>query len=115
MEIFPPGAYEIEQINDEISRQLQVEAQPLGKTAVVLEANTATLHSIVHLIFGFKIDFSLSGTLRDLLGFDSVILSEPYNYSKNKVNIMISTDFTFALTVILVLCEMDTPQTFYSP
>ena len=38
--------------------------------------------------FGFKIDFSQSGTLRDLLGFDSIILTESYNYSKNKVNII---------------------------
>ena len=82
----PPGAYEIEQTNDEISRQLQDEAESLGDNPVVPEANTATLHSIIHLKFGFKIDFSQSVTLRDLLGFDSIVLSEPYNYSKNKVN-----------------------------
>ena len=86
--VLPPGAYEIEQINDEISRQLQVEAESLGDNPIQLEANIGTLHSIMSLKFGFKIDFSQSGTLRDLLGFDSMILTESYNYSKNKVNII---------------------------
>ena len=81
--ILPPGAYEIEQINDEIARQLSFEESP-----IILEANTATLHSIIRLSSGFKVDFTQPNTLGDLLGFDSVILTEPYNYSKNKVNII---------------------------
>ena len=32
--VLPPGAYEIEQINDEISRQLQVEAESLGDNPI---------------------------------------------------------------------------------
>ena len=81
--LLPPGAYEIEQINDEIARQLSLEESP-----IILEANTATLHSIIRLSGGYKVDFTQPNTLGDLLGFDSVILSEPYNYSKNKVNII---------------------------
>ena len=70
--ILPPGAYEIEQINDEIARQLSFEESP-----IILEANTATLHSIIRLSSGFKVDFTQPNTLGDLLGFDSVILTEP--------------------------------------
>ena len=81
--LLPLGAYEIEQINDEIARQLSFEESP-----IILEANTATLHSIIRLNNGFKVDFTQPNTLRDLLGFESVILTEPYNYSKNKVNII---------------------------
>ena len=84
----PPGANEKEQNNDEISRQLQQEAEALGEAPVVLEANTATIHSVIYRKFGLKIDFPQPSTLRDLLGFESVVLADSYNYSKNKVDIM---------------------------
>ena len=85
--LLPPGAYEIEQINDEIARQLSLEVD-FTESPIILEANTATLHSLIRLSDGHKVDFTQPNTLGDLLGFDSVILSEPYNYSKNKVNII---------------------------
>ena len=44
--------------------------------------------SIIYLTNGYKIDFSQPNTLRDLLGFDSKIISDSYNYSKKKVNII---------------------------
>ena len=86
--VIPPGAYEIEQINDEITRQLQTEAESLGDNHKVLEDNTATLHSVIYLKLGYKIDFSQPVTSRELLGFESIVLSNPYNYSENKVNII---------------------------
>ncbi len=88
--VFPYGAYEIDQINDEIIRQLSLELDFTDATEspIILEANSATLHSIMHLENGYKIDFTQPNTLRDLLGFDSTILTNSYNYSKNKVNII---------------------------
>ena len=87
----PPGAYEIEQINDEIARHFAAESFnyiAIDSAPIKLEANTATLHSIIRLNDGYKVDFTQPNTLRDLLGFESVILSDIYNYSKNKVNII---------------------------
>ena len=89
--VLPPGAYEIEQINDEIARHFASESFnyiAINSAAIKLEANTATLHSIIRLNDGYKVDFTQPNTLRDLLGFESIILSDIYNYSKNKVNII---------------------------
>ena len=85
--ILPYGAYEIEQINDEVIRQLSLELE-FEESPIIIEANTATLHSIIHLDDGYKIDFTNSNTLRDLLGFESKIISSGFNYSKKKVNII---------------------------
>ena len=88
--IFPYGAYEITQINDEIFRQLsnEIDLSDPNESPIILEANEATLHSIIYLTNDYKIDFSQPNTLRDLLGFDSKIISDSYNYSKKKVNII---------------------------
>ena len=86
--LLPPGAYEIEQINDEVSRQLHIEIENFGEPPIKIEANTATLHSIIRLTNGYKVDFTQPNSLRDLLGFNSVILSDSYNYAKNKVNLI---------------------------
>ena len=88
--VFPYGSYEIEQINDEIVRQLALELDFTDETEspIILEANAATLHSIIRLADGFQIDSTQPKTLRDLLGFESKILSNSYNYSETKVNII---------------------------
>ena len=85
--IFPYGAYEIEQINDEVSRQLSLKLE-FEESPIIIEANTATLHSIIHLSDNYKIDFTQPNTLRNLLGFEPKIISNTFNYSKNKVNII---------------------------
>ena len=85
--VFPYGAYEIQQINDEVNRQLSLELE-FEESPIIIEANTATLHSLIHLDDGYKIDFTNSNTLRDLLGFESKIISSGFNYSKKNVNII---------------------------
>ena len=50
--VSPPGAYEIEQINDEIARHFASESFnyiAIDSAPIKLEANTATLHSIIRL------------------------------------------------------------------
>ena len=88
--IFPYGAYEIKQINDEGIRQLSLELnfEDDSENPIIIEANTATLHSNIHLADGYKNDFTQSNTLRVLLGFESKIISDNFNYCKRKVNII---------------------------
>ena len=88
--VFSYGAYEIDKINDEIIRQLSLELAVTDpeESPTILEANTSTLHSIIHLANGYKIDFNKPKTLSDLFGFESKILRDSYNYSENKVNII---------------------------
>ena len=87
--VFPNGLYEINQINDEIVRQLSLELDftDSSQSPIILEPNEATGHSIIRLTNGYKIDFTQANTLRELLGFESKILTNSYNHSKNKVNI----------------------------
>ena len=87
--VLPNGLYEITQINDEIVRQLSLNLGFTDPTEspIILEPNEATGHSIIKLADGYKIDFTQNNTLRDLLGFESKILTNSYNHSKNKVNI----------------------------
>ena len=47
----PPCAYEIEQIYNEVARQFSLDESP-----IILEANTATLHSNIRLTNGYKVD-----------------------------------------------------------
>ena len=85
---FPDGAYERNQINDEIVRQLSLDLIFTDETEspIIFEANTGTLHSIIRLADGYQIDFTQTKTLRDLLGFESKLLTDSVNYSK--VNII---------------------------
>ena len=87
--IFNPGAYEIEQINYEIYRQISLELnlQDSSQAPIRLEANDCTLHSIIYLKDDYKIDINQKGTLRDILGFEPIIIDQEYNYSKYKRNI----------------------------
>ena len=65
--VFLYRTYEIDQINDEICRQLSVELQLSNpkESPIILNANTATLHSIIYLTNGYKIDFSQPKTLKN--------------------------------------------------
>ena len=84
--ILLPGAYEIDQINAEISRQIMNESI-LSESPITIEADTSTLRSIIRLKDSFSVDFTFSNTLRDLLGFNSRVLTDPVNISDKKVNI----------------------------
>ena len=87
--VFSYGAYKIEHNNDEIVRQLSLDLNFTVETEspIILEAKTATLHSMIHLADIYQIDFTQPKTLRHLLRFKSKILTDSCNYSKNKVNI----------------------------
>ena len=86
------GAYQIESINDEIQRLMKENGdwdQASNAFYVNISANTSTLKSIIDITNDeYKIDFTISNSLRSILGFDSVILSKGHNIPDNIVNII---------------------------
>ena len=60
----------------------------LSESPITIEADVATLRSIIRLSNGFSVDFTYSNTLRDLLGFNSRVLTDPENISDRKVDII---------------------------
>ena len=84
------GAYEIEQINQEVYRQLS-QTHPItniSQSPLKIEANTSTLHCITRLDDQYSVDFTKQNTLKDILGFDSRVLNSSDNYFDKKVNII---------------------------
>ena len=55
--VFPYGAYEIKQFNHEVFRQLSLELHftDESENPINIEANTATLHSIIQLDDGLNL------------------------------------------------------------
>ena len=102
--IIPAGAYEIEQINDEVHRQLEINGHVYDPDLdlgfpIEIEANEATQHSIITLRNSseaqyypftsmFRIDLTSANSLASLLGFTPQILNKEFNTSENKVNII---------------------------
>ncbi len=95
----PEGAYEITQINDEIHRQLELNDDVFNDIEsngypIELLANLSTQKSIIELRTApninspFQVDLTATNSIASLLGFDPQILTEEYNTSENKVNII---------------------------
>mgnify|MGYP003529801874 FL=1 len=86
------GAYELESINDEIQRLMKANRDwdaVNNAYYISVSANTSTLKSIIDITNAdYKIDFTISNSLRSILGFDSVILSQGHNVSDSIVNII---------------------------
>ena len=96
----PPGAYEIESLNDEIERiiinhmHFSEENYPFQ-----IKANFSTLHSIIEISSEESAtSFKPNGSIGSLLGFNRRSIYEEYNLSDNPVdilsfdNIVIETD-----------------------
>ncbi len=95
----PEGAYEIDQINDEIHRQLELNDDVFNDPEddgypIELSANLSTQKSIIELKTApninspFQVNLTATNSIASLLGFDSRILVDEYNLSENKVNII---------------------------
>ena len=86
----PPGAYEIESMNDEIKRTIldeehHTEANYLFK----FKPNFSTLGSIIEISpQGPIIGFLFNDSIKDLLGFHAITLYEEYKLSTNPVDIL---------------------------
>ena len=86
----PPGAYEIESLNDEIKRfVIDEEHYTEANYPSKIKPNLSTLGSIIEIsppgpIIGFLFDDSI----KDLLGFHAITLYEEQNLSTNPVDIL---------------------------
>ena len=97
----PPGAYEIESLNNEIKRIIiDEEHYTEANYPFNIKPNFSTLGSIIEISTqGPVITFSPDDSIGDLLGFNKTTILEEYNLSPNPVDIL-SFDNIFIDTVI---------------
>ena len=86
----PPGAYEIESLNNEIKRIIiDEEHYTEVNYPFSIKANFSTLGSIIEISTqGPIITFVPDDSIRDLLGFNKITIYEEYNLSPNPVDIL---------------------------
>ena len=86
----PHGAYELENLNLAIKRIIIEEGHITENFyPFSIKPNFSTLGSIIQITnSNFFIDFTYDNTIRDLLGFNAVILEDEYNLSSNPVDIL---------------------------
>ena len=88
--IIPPGAYEMESLNNKIKRIIIDKSHYTeDEYPFTIQPNFSTLGSIIEIlprgpIFSFVFDDSI----RNLLGFHETILDKKYNLSHNRVDIL---------------------------
>ena len=86
----PPGAYEIESLNNEIKRII-IDQEHYTKTNYPfnIKPNFSTLGSIIEISTqGPAITFDPDDSIGDLLGFNETTIFEEYNLSPNPVDIL---------------------------
>ena len=86
----PPGAYEIESLNNEIKRIIiDEEHYTEANYPFTIKPNFSTLGSIIEISpQGPIISFMFDNSIKDLLGFNARTLSEEYKLSNNPVDIL---------------------------
>ena len=86
----PPGAYEIESLNNEIKRIIFDEEHYIeANYPFTIKPNFSTLGSIIEISpQGPIISFMFDDSIRDLLGFNARTLYEEYTPSNNPVDIL---------------------------
>ena len=86
----PPGAYEIESLNNEIKRIIiDEEHYTEANYPFTIKPNFSTLGSIIEILPQRTIiSFMFHDSIRDLLGFNARTLYEEYTLSNNPVDIL---------------------------
>ena len=86
----PPGAYELENLNNEIKRIIiDEEHYTEANSPFTIKPNFSTLGSIIEISTqGPVITFVPDDCIRDLLGFNRTTIFEEYNLSPNPVDIL---------------------------
>ena len=86
----PPGAYEIESLNNEIKRIIfDEEHYTESNYPFTIKPNFSTLGSIIEISpQGPIISFMFDDSIRDLLGFNARTLYEEYTLSSNPVDVL---------------------------
>jgi hypothetical protein len=78
----PKGSYEFDSLRDELFRLVN------NKNYFEIDVNPSTFKTIIEIKNpSFKIDFTKSGTIRDLLGYSSIILEKGKNESDKTIQI----------------------------
>ena len=86
----PPGAYEVESLNNEI-RRIVIDEEIFSETdyPFQLKPSFSTLGSIIEISpQGPIISFMFDDSIRNILGFYETILYKEYNLSPNPVDIL---------------------------
>ena len=86
----PPGAYEIESLNDEIERNfIEEEHDTEANYPFTIKPNVSTLGSIMEITTqGPVITFVPDDSIGDLLGFNKITIYKKYNISPDPVDIL---------------------------
>ena len=86
----PPGAYELENLNNEIKRIIiDEEHYTEANYPFTIKPNFSTLGAIIEISTqGPVITFVPDDSIRDLLGFNKTTIFEEYNLSPNPVDIL---------------------------
>ena len=88
----PHGAYELASLNDEIKRILIEDGYCTEENyPFIIKPSCSTLGSIIEVkqnFNGAQFIFTPNESIRDLLGFDSVVIYEKYILSRNPVDIL---------------------------
>ena len=86
----PHGAHELESLDLEIKRKIHEEGHIAEDFyPFSIKPNVSKLGSITEITkLNFLIDFTYDNTIRDLLGFNAVILKDKYKLSNNPVDIL---------------------------
>lgn len=94
----PIGPHEIEAINNEVHRQLEINGDVFNNEdngyPIEITANINTFKTIIECKTGpgisnvFHIDFTQPNSLNTVFGFNPQILTNEYNVSENNVNII---------------------------
>ena len=86
----PPGAYEIEALNNENERiTIDEEHYTEANYPFKVKPNFSTLGSVIEISpQGSIISFMFDDSMKDLLGFHAITLHEEYNLSPNPVDII---------------------------
>src|SRR6267154_1556845 len=86
------GSYEIESLNDEIQKLMQMNGDwdsTNNTFYITTAANTSTLKSNIYISeAGYQVDFIIDNSIRSILGFNPMILSQGFHKSDNIVNII---------------------------
>jgi hypothetical protein len=98
---FETGAYELEEINKEIKRQMKSNND--NDTAITIVGNVSRLTSIINIESeDYKIDFNVANSIGSVLGFGGAqIIGYGYTESPNIVDIMVVNSIMVNIDIIM--------------
>ena len=97
---FKTGAYELQEINKEIKRQMK--SNDDNDAAITIVANVSRLTSIINIASeNYKIDFNVPNSIGPILGFGAQIIGYGYTESPNIVDIMAVNSIMVNIDIVM--------------